>query len=163
MKKPQILILDEATSALDNESEAFVQTAIDNLMKSQDITVIVIAHRLSTIRNCDKIAFIGERTVMEFGSHEELMSKPYGRYKRLVESSMRNSRFALVTVATNASTCIKELVDDEEEEWKKNEPEIEEESINNARRARNLSRPDAIFLLLGTIGAVMVCSVVKKM
>ena len=49
IKKADIVILDEATSALDNESEAIVQSALDNLMK--DKTVFVIAHRLSTIHH----------------------------------------------------------------------------------------------------------------
>ena len=73
LKNAPILILDEATSALDNKSEAVVQQAIDNLMKSR--TVFVIAHRLSTIQHVDKIVVINEGEIVETGSHDELMAK----------------------------------------------------------------------------------------
>ena len=75
VRKPRVLILDEATSALDNESESIVQDAINRLMSSKELTVIVIAHRLSTVRNADKIALIAEGRVIEFGSHNELIAK----------------------------------------------------------------------------------------
>merc|ERR1712070_813293 len=83
IKKPSILLLDEATSALDSESEEIVQEALDNLMMSKNFTVVVIAHRLSTIRNADRIAVIGDGKVREIGSHEELMKKSNGMYRRL--------------------------------------------------------------------------------
>jgi ATP-binding cassette, subfamily B (MDR/TAP), member 1 len=78
-------------SALDSESEAIVQAAIDKLMASRAHTTIVIAHRLSTIRNADRIAYIAEGKVHEVGSHDVLISKPNGRYRRLVESQKRAS------------------------------------------------------------------------
>lgn len=81
IKNAPIVILDEATSALDNESEAIVQKALDNLMK--DRTVFVIAHRLSTIHNADRIAVLNEGELVELGTHQELISKPEGRYKHL--------------------------------------------------------------------------------
>ena len=83
MRNAPILILDEATSALDNKSEAIVQQAIENLMQNK--TVIIIAHRLSTIKNADKIAFIQEGEMIEFGTHEELMEIPDGFYKNLYQ------------------------------------------------------------------------------
>lgn len=83
VKNAPIVILDEATSALDNESEAIVQQAIDNLMENR--TVFVIAHRLSTIHNADRIAVLNEGELVELGTHNELMSKPDGRYKHLYE------------------------------------------------------------------------------
>merc|ERR1712174_86311 len=91
VKKPEILLLDEATSALDNESERIVQEALDKLMESKDCTCIIIAHRLSTIRNANRIAFIGDGCVKEIGSHDELMEKSNGKYKRLVESQGRKA------------------------------------------------------------------------
>lgn len=83
LRNAPILILDEATSALDNKSEAIVQQAIENLMQNK--TVIIIAHRLSTIKNADKIAFIQEGELLEFGTHEELMQIPNGFYKNLYQ------------------------------------------------------------------------------
>ena len=83
IKNAPIVILDEATSALDNESEAVVQKALDNLMKNK--TVFVIAHRLSTIHNANRIAVLNEGELIELGTHEELMSKPDGRYRYLYE------------------------------------------------------------------------------
>ena len=83
LKNAPIVILDEATSALDNKSEAIVQKALDNLMK--DKTVFVIAHRLSTIKNADKIAVINEGELVELGTHDELLAKENGFYKRLYE------------------------------------------------------------------------------
>lgn len=83
LKNPAILILDEATSSLDAESEQLVQEALENLMKGR--TSFVIAHRLSTIRNAHRIVVIDKGTVQEEGSHEELMQKENGLYRRLVE------------------------------------------------------------------------------
>ncbi len=83
LKNAPIVILDEATSALDNKSEAVVQKALDNLMQNK--TVFVIAHRLSTIQNADKIAVINEGELVELGTHDELLAKDNGFYKRLYE------------------------------------------------------------------------------
>ena len=83
IKDAPIVILDEATSALDNESEAIVQKALDNLMKNK--TVFVIAHRLSTIHNANRIAVLNEGELVEFGTHDELINKPEGRYRYLYE------------------------------------------------------------------------------
>ncbi|MCF8427623.1 MAG: ATP-binding cassette domain-containing protein [Bacteroidia bacterium] len=83
LKDPAILILDEATSSLDSESEQLVQEALDYLMKGR--TSFVIAHRLSTVRNADKIIVIDKGTVQEIGTHEVLMSKSDGIYRKLVD------------------------------------------------------------------------------
>ena len=78
---PPVLILDEATSALDNESEQLVQAALTNLMKNR--TVLVIAHRLTTIQNADQIIVVQKGQLVEQGTHQELMEKDKGVYKRL--------------------------------------------------------------------------------
>lgn len=75
LRRPKVLLLDEATSSLDAESEALVQDAIDRLIKLRDCTVILVAHRLSTVVNADKIAVIDQGTVVEQGSHQELLKR----------------------------------------------------------------------------------------
>ncbi len=82
LKNAPILILDEATSALDSESEALVQSALQNLMTGR--TVLVIAHRLSTVRRADRIVVIENGTIADIGAHEELMKK-LGTYRRLYD------------------------------------------------------------------------------
>jgi len=79
-KNPPILVLDEATSALDTESERLVQQALNNLMRGR--TTLVIAHRLSTVRSAHKIVVLEKGEIVEFGKHEELLSRR-GIYRRL--------------------------------------------------------------------------------
>ena len=80
LKNPPILILDEATSELDSESELLVQKALGNLMIGR--TVFVIAHRLATVRRADKIVVLDRGTIVEVGTHAELLESG-GVYRRL--------------------------------------------------------------------------------
>ena len=80
LRDPPVMILDEATSALDTESERIVQLALANLMKNR--TTLVIAHRLSTIQNADRIIVLDRGTIVESGSHEELLRQG-GVYHKL--------------------------------------------------------------------------------
>ncbi len=82
LKNPPFIVLDEATSALDVNSEAYIQKAVDLLMKGR--TMIIIAHRFSTIRNVQKIIVFKEGSIVGYGSHEELM-KDCPEYKKLYE------------------------------------------------------------------------------
>ncbi|XP_030190304.1 ATP-binding cassette sub-family B member 10, mitochondrial [Lynx canadensis] len=82
LKNPKILLLDEATSALDAENEYLVQEALDRLMEGR--TVLIIAHRLSTIKNANTVAVLDQGKITERGRHEELLSKPNGIYRRLM-------------------------------------------------------------------------------
>ncbi len=82
LKNAPILILDEATSALDNESEALVQSALQNLMSGR--TVFVIAHRLTTIRRVDRIVVLENGRITDSGTHEDLLTR-LGTYRKLYE------------------------------------------------------------------------------
>jgi subfamily B ATP-binding cassette protein MsbA len=82
LKNAPVLILDEATSALDSESEALVQTALQNLMTGR--TVFVIAHRLSTVRRADRIIVLENGLIADQGSHEDLLTR-LGTYRRLYD------------------------------------------------------------------------------
>ena len=80
LKDAPILVLDEATSALDTESERYIQSALEALMKGR--TTFVVAHRLSTIEKADRILVIEDGKIVESGSHSELLARK-GHYYRL--------------------------------------------------------------------------------
>jgi len=80
LKNAPILILDEATSALDNESEFFIQAALERVMQNR--TTLVIAHRLSTIENADLIVVMDKGRIVEQGRHADLLAAN-GMYAQL--------------------------------------------------------------------------------
>ena len=80
---PKILILDEATSNIDTKTEILVQRGIEELLKKR--TSFVVAHRLSTIKNADRIFFIDDGGILEWGDHDSLMAKK-GAYYNLYAS-----------------------------------------------------------------------------
>jgi ATP-binding cassette subfamily B (MDR/TAP) protein 1 len=92
---PSILLLDESTSALDAESELIVQEALDNVLAVQKRTTVIIAHRLSTIRNADTIAVVMNGSIVEKGSHDELMVAPTGYYRKLVDKEAQAGRVSM--------------------------------------------------------------------
>ncbi|MEM1426397.1 MAG: ATP-binding cassette domain-containing protein, partial [Cyanobacteria bacterium P01_H01_bin.130] len=81
LKNPPILILDEATSAVDNETEAAIQRSLDKI--TQNRTTIAIAHRLSTIRNADCIYVMENGTLVEKGTHDQLLEDNASLYASL--------------------------------------------------------------------------------
>ena len=87
LANPAILILDEATSSVDTRTEREIQKAMDALMKGR--TSFIIAHRLSTIQDADLILVMNQGTIIEQGSHKELMEK--GQFY----ADLYNSQFAL--------------------------------------------------------------------
>jgi len=85
VRPSRILILDEPTSAVDPETEKYLVQSLEAASKDNNQLVIIIAHRLSTIRHADKILFMQNGEIIESGSHEELMQKKDGAYRRFVE------------------------------------------------------------------------------
>jgi ATP-binding cassette subfamily B protein len=81
LKNPRILILDEATSSVDTETERKIQEAMDRLVKGR--TVLAIAHRLSTLRKADRLLVIRDGSLVEQGTHAELLANPDGVYTKL--------------------------------------------------------------------------------
>jgi ATP-binding cassette subfamily B protein len=86
LKNPKIVIFDEATSALDSNSENLIQQAIEPLLKSR--TSLVIAHRLSTIISADVIYVVKDGSVVERGTHAELLQAE-GVYKELYDKQFK--------------------------------------------------------------------------
>ncbi len=80
ISRPPVLILDEATSSIDTRTEKLIEQGMDALMDGR--TVFVIAHRLSTVRNSKAIMVLEKGTIIERGSHEELLEQK-GRYYQL--------------------------------------------------------------------------------
>jgi ABC-type transport system involved in Fe-S cluster assembly fused permease/ATPase subunit len=80
LKNPKIIMLDEATSAVDTRTEASIQEATSKVC--EDRTTLVVAHRLSTIVGADKILVMHDGTIIEQGTHDELL-KEGGKYKEL--------------------------------------------------------------------------------
>ncbi|KAI4453383.1 atp-binding cassette sub-family b [Holotrichia oblita] len=72
VKNAPLLIFDEATSSIDTRTEAYIQNALDELMKGR--TSFIIAHRLSTIRNADLILVMNDGDIIESGTHEQLLA-----------------------------------------------------------------------------------------
>ena len=93
LKDAPIILLDEATASLDPENELYIQEAIDRLVQSK--TVVIIAHRLNTVVQADAIEVLDEGSLVEQGTHQELMKKA-GLYHRMwdEQQQVRGYKFA---------------------------------------------------------------------
>ena len=87
VQKTEIILFDEATSALDNETQSSIKQAIDNM--KNEYTILIIAHRLSTVINSDKILLVEDGTIVDEGTHEELL-KNSKTYHQLYDAELKN-------------------------------------------------------------------------
>lgn len=159
LKRPKVLLLDEVSAALDNESAAFVQESIEKVTSTQGITAIVVSHRLSSIRNADRIAFVANGKVVEIGSHNELIGKPYGQYKCFVESQLGGSFIDNDT--SSESFVTPKFTIEHESGDSADDNVIDEETTKRYVRkwARDIAKPEGRFLFIGAVGAIFAGSV----
>ena len=79
LRKPELLILDEATASLDSLSEKAIMKTVNFL--GNNCTMIIVAHRLSTIKNCDRIFVFDKGSLVESGSHSQLLKNKSTYFK----------------------------------------------------------------------------------
>ena len=159
LAKPKILILDEATSALDNKSLKEVQRALDNI-SSKNVTTVIIAHRLSTIKNADLIYAIKEGTVIEQGTHKELLAKK-GYYAGLVKSQLAQDEIETKEEIEMKSkkSSLKRRNTEEEVQFQRKDDEIYIEQDKVKVRPCKLFgelREEKITLILAVLGAAII-------
>ncbi|WP_421901365.1 ABC transporter ATP-binding protein [Maridesulfovibrio sp.] len=107
LKDAPIVLLDEATSALDPENELALQSALNNLLIGK--TVLVIAHRLATICDADQILVLDQGSLIEQGTHEELMGKQ-GLYYKHWNLQYQTESWQFRSSSQPSENCIVELV-----------------------------------------------------
>jgi ATP-binding cassette subfamily B protein len=90
LHNPKVLILDEATASVDTQTERMIQEALETLIEGR--TTFAIAHRLSTLRNANRIVVINDGRIAEMGTHDELLAKEDGIYRKLVEMQQEVNR-----------------------------------------------------------------------
>jgi len=168
IKRPKLLLLDEATSALDSSSEQLVQEALDKVINTRAQTTIVIAHRLSTVRHADRIAVIEAGRVREIGTHDELMEKANGKYRRLIQlQSLEGEQKFLEEIdeerQSHRKKSTKKKVEEDTEEGNEDDDEnaSTKSSIDDdlakeyAKRARSMGKADIPLFFVGSIGAIL--------
>jgi len=92
VNNPDILILDEATSSIDSYSEDLIKKATNKITKGK--TSIIIAHRLSTVESADKIIYMENGKILEYGNHKELLNINNGKFKKLYEEQSLENQLA---------------------------------------------------------------------
>ncbi|XP_035829100.1 ATP-dependent translocase ABCB1 isoform X2 [Aplysia californica] len=163
VRNPKILLLDEATSALDTESESIVQDALDKAREGR--TTLVIAHRLSTIKTADIICGFDKGTVVEKGTHNDLMAKQ-GIYYQLVTNQSKGKSEEdeeleeMVDKVTEkhkpqrAVSTVKRQMSEPED---KKAEEEEDEKLPDAPffRLLKMNAPEWHFILLACFGSII--------
>uniref|UniRef100_A0A6P7GUE6 ABC-type xenobiotic transporter n=1 Tax=Diabrotica virgifera virgifera TaxID=50390 RepID=A0A6P7GUE6_DIAVI len=160
VRKPTLLLLDEATSALDNASEAKVQEALD--LASAECTTIIVAHRLSTIRGANKIIVLLEGTVVEQGTHDELISLT-GEYFKLVTAQVASSNQIELsndeTETKGNNEAYEEYNDDDDDISDDEKNEIDD--FKNGKKITlfsimKLNAPEWPYILIAGVGSIVV-------
>jgi ABC-type multidrug transport system ATPase subunit len=125
LKNPCITLLDEATAALDTETEEKIQKSFETLAEGR--TMLIIAHRLSTIVNADQILVLNHGTVVESGTHDELIAAG-GKYASMWRKQSRAQKAA--AEAAELRTRAKKALEDAEVD----STSVSEDEIENAKR-----------------------------
>ncbi|KZV37277.1 ABC transporter B family member 2-like [Dorcoceras hygrometricum] len=175
VKNPSVLLLDEATSALDADSEKSVQEALDHVMVGR--TTVVVAHRLSTVRNADIIAVMQDGSIVETGSHEDLISRPDSAYSSLIQlhesasllrlPSARAATGRTLRLSHNASIRLSQKTQktarslsssfcSEKSASQYGDDESTRATSISLSRLYSMAHPDWFYGVLGTIGAFIV-------
>ncbi|KAK9164536.1 hypothetical protein Syun_005438 [Stephania yunnanensis] len=159
LRNPKILLLDEATSALDAESELLVQQALNNIMSKR--TTIVIAHKMSTIRNVDTIIVLKNGQVFESGNHAELMAKEKaGEYATLVKMQLLSNDENDGQQDSFGTSILEERQNNQTltKSTDANDIQMSDQEVVSAPsfwKLVKLNKPEWLFALLGSLGAVL--------
>lgn len=144
---------------LSSSSEKVVQAALDEIMSDSSMTCVTIAHRLSTIRGADRIAVVGHGRVREIGTHEELMAKDDGLYRKMQSLQSLEAGSVVQKPKETSNEAVKA------DEMKKSSSSVtatieetdldidKEQEAGNAKRARELALSSIQYFVYGGVGA----------
>ena len=156
IRKPKLLLLDESTSALDKITEAAVQVTLNNLMSS--CTTLMIAHRISTIRKATKVIVISKGCVQETGTQEELRALEGKFYHLTKMQNIEMSGDGEPTSPTNSTTTAahKRIASGNEPSNEVKAEGPQQRQPNYGKRVMQMTSGNCKWVLLGTLGAILV-------